>query len=152
MPHQVPLIATIAVGLAVAFVCGFLATRLRLSPIVGYLLAGILVGPHTPGFVGDADIASQLAEIGVILLMFGVGMHFSLSDLREVRGIAVPGALVQILVAVGLGVSATTLWGWSLPTGIVFGLALSVASTVVMVRALEQRGTLNSTEGRIAVG
>jgi CPA2 family monovalent cation:H+ antiporter-2 len=150
--EHVPLIAAIAVGIALAFIGGMLATKARLSPIVGYLLAGIAVGPFTPGFVADAQIAAQLAEIGVILLMFGVGMHFSLRDLMEVRGIALPGAIVQIAAAVGLGLAATQLWGWSLPAGLVFGLALSVASTVVLLRALEQRGMLDSLEGRIAVG
>jgi CPA2 family monovalent cation:H+ antiporter-2 len=148
----VPLIAIIAVGLALAFIAGFIATRLRLPPIVGYLLAGVAIGPYTPGFVDDANLAPQLAEIGVILLMFGVGMHFSLRALLEVRRIAVPGALVQIGVAVCLGLGAAHAWGWSFSSGVVFGLALSVASTVVMLRALEQRGTLDSLEGRIAVG
>jgi len=150
--EHVPLIATIAVGIALAFIGGMVATKARLSPIVGYLLAGIAVGPFTPGFVADAGIAAQLAEIGVILLMFGVGMHFSLRDLLEVRGIALPGAIVQIAAAVGLGLAATQFWGWSLPAGVVFGLALSVASTVVLLRALGQRGMLDSLEGRIAIG
>jgi CPA2 family monovalent cation:H+ antiporter-2 len=149
---HVPLIATIAVGIALAFIGGMLAAKARLSPLVGYLLAGIAVGPFTPGFVADAQLAAQLAEIGVILLMFGVGMHFSLRDLMEVRGIALPGAIVQIGAAVGLGLAATQFWGWSLPAGLVFGLALSVASTVVLLRALAQRGMLDSLEGRIAVG
>ncbi|HEU4530427.1 MAG TPA: cation:proton antiporter [Steroidobacteraceae bacterium] len=152
MLHNVPLIAILAVGLAVAFFLGFVAARLRLPPLIGYLLAGIAVGPHTPGFVGDMDLAGQLAEIGVILLMFGVGMHFSVRDLMAVRGIAVPGAVAQIAVAVVLGAAAAATWGWSLPAGIVFGLALSVASTVVLLRALEQRGAVTSLEGRIAVG
>lgn len=152
MPPSVPLIATIAVGLAVAFVLGFVAVRLRMPAIIGYLVAGILVGPFTPGFVADAGLASQLAEIGVILLMFGVGMHFSLADLRAVRAIAVPGAVVQILVATVLGAALASLWNWPLVSGIVFGLALSVASTVVMLKALEQGGLLDSVNGRIAVG
>ncbi|HSC09068.1 MAG TPA: cation:proton antiporter, partial [Steroidobacteraceae bacterium] len=152
MPHHVPLIATIAVGLAVAFLLGFVAARLRLPPIIGYLLAGVAVGPFTPGFVADTHLAPQLAEIGVILLMFGVGMHFSLADLREVRGIAIPGAIVQIAVATALGAGMATIWGWPLLSGLVFGLALSVASTVVLLKALEQHGALDSVNGRIAVG
>jgi len=150
--HDVPLIAILAIGLALAFFLGFLASRLRLPPLIGYLLAGIAVGPYTPGFVGDQKLAAQLAEIGVILLMFGVGMHFSVRDLMAVRGIAIPGALVQIAVAVVLGAAAASTWGWQLESGIVFGLALSVASTVVLLRALEQRAAVTSLEGRIAVG
>ncbi len=152
MPHQTDLIATIAVGLGLAFVFGLVASRLRLPPLVGYLLAGIIVGPATPGFVADAELAAQLAEIGVMLLMFGVGMHFSIKDLLAVRRIALPGALVQITVATLLGLGLTTVWGWSLGEGLVFGLCLSVASTVVLLRALEERGALDSTNGRIAVG
>ncbi len=152
MLHDVPLIAILAIGLALAFFLGFLASRLRLPPLIGYLLAGIAVGPYTPGFVGDQKLAAQLAEIGVILLMFGVGMHFSVRDLMAVRGIAIPGALVQIAVAVVLGAAAASTWGWQLESGIVFGLALSVASTVVLLRALEQRAAVTSLEGRIAVG
>jgi CPA2 family monovalent cation:H+ antiporter-2 len=146
------LVATIAVGLAFAFALGFVAVRLRMPAIIGYLIAGILVGPFTPGFVADTGLASQLAEIGVILLMFGVGMHFSLADLRAVRAIAVPGAVAQIMVATVLGTVLATFWGWSPVSGIVFGLALSVASTVVMLKALEQRGLLDSVNGRIAIG
>lgn len=152
MPHETSLIATIAVGLALAFPFGLLAHRLRLTPIVGYLLAGLAVGPFTPGFVADAEISAQLAEIGVILLMFGVGIHFSLNDLLAVRNIAVPGALGKILLATLLGVGLATLWGWSLGAGIVFGLALSVASTVVLLKALEDRNAVESSDGRIAVG
>src|SRR4030095_4450041 len=129
------LIATIAIGCALA--CVFVAVRLHLPPVVGYLLAGIAVGPFTPGFVGDAHLAPQLAEIGVILLMFGVGMHFSLGDLLAARAVALPGALVQIAVATALGAGVAMLWGWTLESGVVFGLALSVASTVVLLRALE---------------
>src|SRR5215212_12137638 len=140
--HQTELIATIAVGLSAAFVGGFIASRLRLPTIVGYLLAGIAVGPFTPGFVADQDIARQLAEIGVILLMFGVGLHFSIKDLLAVRRIAIPGALGQIAVATLLGIVIAWLWGWPLGAGLVFGLALSVASTVVLLRALEQRSAL----------
>src|SRR5258707_11682288 len=150
--HDVPLIATIAVSLAFAFVGGLLAVRLRLPPLVGYLLAGIVVGPFTPGFVADAKLAPQLAEIGIILLMFGVGLHFSVRDLLAVRNIAVPGALVQIVVTVALSYGVSRLWGWSTGAGLVLGLALSVASTVVLLRALETQGLLNSLSGRIAVG
>ena len=150
--HDVPLIATIAVSLAFAFVGGLLAMRLRLPPLVGYLLAGIVVGPFTPGFVADAHLAPQLAEIGVILLMFGVGTHFSIRDLFAVRGVALPGAFTQIIVATALGAGVATLWGWSLGAGIIFGLSLSVASTVVLLRALEDRDMINSNDGRIAIG
>ena len=142
----------VAIGLAFAFVGGFAAVRLRLPALVGYLLAGIAVGPFTPGFVGDPKLASQLAEIGVILLMFGVGMHFSVADLWAVRSIAVPGALAQIVAATALGTGVAYLWGWSLGAGLVFGLALSVASTVVLLRALESSGKMKTADGRIAVG
>jgi K+:H+ antiporter len=152
MPHETSLIATIAVGLAFAFIGGFIAVRLRLPPLVGYLLAGIAIGPFTPGFVADAKLAPQLAEIGVILLMFGVGMHFSVRDLLAVRGIALPGALAQIVMATAFGAGVAHLWGWTLGAGLVFGLALSVASTVVLLRALEARGRLDTHDGRIAVG
>ncbi|WP_238179080.1 cation:proton antiporter domain-containing protein, partial [Methylobacterium oxalidis] len=130
MPHATELIAIIALGLVLAFVCGMVAQRLRLPPLVGYLLAGVLVGPYTPGFVGNSELAGQLAEIGVILLMFGVGLHFSIKDLMAVRGIALPGAIVQIAVATAMGAGLSLAWGWSLGAGLVFGLALSVASTV----------------------
>jgi CPA2 family monovalent cation:H+ antiporter-2 len=152
MRHDTALITTIAVGLALAFIFGFAAARLRLPPLVGYLVAGVVVGPFTPGFVADSRLASQLAELGVILLMFGVGLHFSLRDLLAVRRIAVPGAIAQIIVATALGAGVARLWGWSLGAGLVFGLALSVASTVVLLRALEERGVLESVNGRIAVG
>jgi len=152
MPHDISLISTIAVGLSFAFVGGILAFRLRLPPLVGYLVAGIAVGPFTPGFVADVELAPQLAEIGVILLMFGVGMHFSIGDLLAVRKIAVPGAIGQIIVSTLLGAGVATLWGWSFGAGMVFGLALSVASTVVLLRALEERGILNSKEGQITIG
>jgi CPA2 family monovalent cation:H+ antiporter-2 len=152
MPHETALIATIAAGLGLAFVLGFIATRLNLPPLVGYLVAGIAVGPFTPGFVADAGLAAQLAEIGVILLMFGVGLHFSIGDLLAVRGIAIPGAIAQITVATALGAVVSHFWGWTWGEGIVFGLALSVASTVVLLRALEERGALDSVNGRIAVG
>ncbi len=152
MPHHTELIAALAIGLTLAFFGGLLATRLRLPPLVGYLLAGIAVGPFTPGFVADAHIAAQLSEIGVILLMFGVGLHFSIQDLLAVRRIAIPGAIVQIVVATLLGLGAAHLWGWPPGQGLVFGLALSVASTVVLLRALEERGTLSTPSGQIAVG
>lgn len=152
VPHDTPLISTLAVGLGLAFVFGYIAVQLRLSPLVGYLLAGMAVGPFTPGFVADATLAPQLAEIGVILLMFGVGMHFSVGDLLAVRNIALPGAVVQIAVATALGAGLASFWDWSLGAGLVFGLALSVASTVVLLRALEAQNTLHSENGRIAVG
>ncbi len=152
MPHDVSLIATIAAGFGLALLLGFAATRLRMPPLVGYLLAGVMIGPATPGFVADVGLASQLAEIGVMLLMFGVGLHFSVSDLMAVRRIAVPGAVVQILVAVAFGMTTALLWGWSIGGALVFGLCLSVASTVVLLRALEGRGLLKSVNGQIAVG
>lgn len=152
MPHEIHLISTIAAAFGFAMILGLLAARLRLPPLVGYLLAGIFIGPFTPGFVGDIGLASQLAEIGVMLLMFGVGLHFSLADLMKVKSIAIPGAVVQILVAVGLGAMAATAWGWPGSTAIVFGLCLSVASTVVLLRALETRGQLQSVNGQIAIG
>ena len=152
MPHETELISTIVMGLVIAFAGGFLASKVRLPPLVGYLLAGVAIGPFTPGYVGDQELANQLAEIGVILLMFGVGLHFSIGDLMAVRRIAVPGALGQIAVATALGAAIAWGWGWSLGAGLVFGLALSVASTVVLLRALEERGALESGAGRIAVG
>ena len=152
MPHETALLATIAAGLGLAFVFGLVATRLRLPPIIGYLMAGIAVGPFTPGYVADAGIASQLAELGVILLMFGVGLHFSIGDLLAVRRIAVPGALAQIAAATAMGAGLAHFWGWSWATGLVFGLSLSVASTVVLLRALEGIGALDSNDGQIAVG
>ncbi|TKR34165.1 Kef family K(+) transporter [Luteimonas gilva] len=152
MPHHTSLIAILCVGFVLAFVLGLLAQRLRLSPLVGYLVAGILAGPFTPGFVGDQTLAPQLAEIGVILLMFGVGLHFSLRDLMAVKAIALPGAVIQIAVATVLG-WALALWlGWSHGAGLMFGLALSVASTVVLLRALEERRLLETGKGRIAIG
>jgi CPA2 family monovalent cation:H+ antiporter-2 len=152
VPHEVTLISTIAAALGLALVMGFIAARLKLPVLVGYLLAGIIIGPATPGFVADVELSNQLAEIGVMLLMFGVGLHFSLEDLLAVRRIALPGAVFQIAVATLLGIGAATLWGWSLAAGIVFGLALSVASTVVLLKALESRGVLETVNGRIAVG
>ena len=152
MPHSVTLISTIAAGLGLALIMGFIAARLRLPVLVGYLTAGIIIGPATPGFVADVELSSQLAEIGVMLLMFGVGLHFSLDDLLAVRRIALPGAVVQITVATALGMAVSATWGWSLAAGLVFGLALSVASTVVLLKALEHRGVLDSVNGRIAIG
>ena len=152
MPHDTTLIATIVVGLTFAFAGGLVASKLRLPPLVGYLLAGVAVGPFTPGFVADEALAAQLAEIGIILLMFGVGLHFSIKDLIAVRGIAIPGAIGQIVFATALGAGVTHLWGWPFGAGLIFGLALSVASTVVLLRALEERNILDSDNGRIAVG
>jgi len=137
VPHEVSLIATIAAALGLALIMGFVAVRLKIPVLVGYLIAGIVIGPATPGFVADVGLAGQLAEIGVMLLMFGVGLHFSLEDLLKVRRIALPGAIVQICVATLLGVGLSSLWGWDLAGGLIFGLALSVASTVVLLRALE---------------
>lgn len=152
MPHSITLITTIAASLGLALIMGLIANRLKLPPIVGYLIAGIMIGPATPGFVADIELSSQLAEVGVILLMFGIGLHFSLEDLLAVRRIALPGAIVQIGVATSLGAGVATLWGWNLGASLVFGLALSVASTVVLIRGLEQRNLLQTTNGRIAVG
>ena len=152
MPHAVSLITTLAAGFGLALVLGFIATKLRLPALVGYLVAGIIIGPATPGFVADAAIASQLAEIGVMLLMFGVGLHFSLADLMSVRKVALPGALVQMVVATGMGAGVATSWGWPLGAALVFGISLSVASTVVLLKALESRGVLESGDGSIAVG
>ena len=150
--HNTPLLATIAAGLVLAYLLGLLAHRLRVSPLVGYLLAGIVVGPFTPGFVADQALANELAEIGVILLMFAVGLHFSLEDLMSVRAIALPGAVAQIAVATMLGMGLAWALGWSTVAGLVFGLALSVASTVVLIRALQERRMLETERGRIAVG
>jgi len=150
--HDISLISTIAVGLVYGLIGGYLASRLRLPPLVGYLVAGVALGPFTPGIVADAKLAPQLAEIGVILLMFGVGMHFSIRDLLAVRKIAVPGALVQIASAVALTCAVASLWGGSLGSSVVMGLALSVASTVVLLRALEVQGILKSASGQIAIG
>ena len=152
MPHETPLIATIVVGLALAFVLGAAVQKLRVSPLVGYLLAGVAIGPHTPGFVADQALANELAEIGVILLMFGVGLHFSLKDLLSVRAIAIPGAIAQIAVASLLGLGLAKFLGWPLGAGIVYALALSVASTVVLLRALQEHRLIQSEQGRIAVG
>ncbi|MBY4608078.1 Kef family K(+) transporter [Rhizobium sp. 9T] len=152
MPHDTPLISTIVGGLVLAFIFGALAHRLRMPPLVGYLVAGVLVGPHTPGYVADQNLAPELAEIGVILLMFGVGLHFSLKDLMSVRGIALPGAIAQIAFATLLGWGLGALMGWPTGGSLVFGLALSVASTVVLLKALQERRLVETERGRIAVG
>jgi CPA2 family monovalent cation:H+ antiporter-2 len=152
MQHVPPLVSTLAIGLVLAFSFGVLAHRFKLPPLVGYLLAGIVIGPFTPGFVADQNIANQLAEVGVILLMFGVGLHFSLKDLLSVRGIAIPGALAQGLVATPLGMAVGWALGWPLGAGIIFGVALSVASTVVLLRVLQERRLVETERGRITVG
>ena len=152
MEHETTLIAMIAAGIGLAFVLAMVAVQFKLPPLIGYVLAGVVIGPFTPGFEADSVLAQQLSEIGVILLMFGVGIHFSLADLLAVRRIAVPGAFVQIAIATLLGFLVSRLWGWPWGAGVVFGLCLSVASTVVLLRAMEARGMLDSTDGRIAVG
>jgi CPA2 family monovalent cation:H+ antiporter-2 len=152
MEHNTPLISTVVVGLVLAFILGLIAQRIRVSPLVGYLLAGVFMGPFTPGYVADQNIANELAEIGIILLMFGVGLHFSLKDLLSVKNIAIPGAIVQIAVATLLGIGLGEALGWSFGGGLVFGLALSVASTVVLLRALQERRLVDSERGRIAIG
>ena len=152
MLHETPLIATIVGGLGLAFVLGAIAHRFRIPPLVGYLFAGIAVGPFTPGFVADQGLASELAELGVILLMFGVGLHFSLEDLLSVRAIALPGAIVQIAIATFLGFGLALLMGWTVGAALVFGIALSVASTVVLLRAVQERHLMGTERGRIAVG
>lgn len=152
MEHNTPLISTVVVGLVLAFVLGLIAQRIRVSPLVGYLLAGVFMGPFTPGYVADQKIANELAEIGIILLMFGVGLHFSLKDLLSVKNIAIPGAIVQIAVATLLGIGLGEALGWGFGGGLVFGLALSVASTVVLLRALQERRLVDSERGRIAIG
>lgn len=152
MPHNTELITTIAVSLGLAMVLGFIAARMKMPPVAGYLLAGIIIGPATPGFVADVGLASQLAEIGVMLLMFGVGLHFSVDDLLAVRSVVIPGAIVQMLISAGLGITVALFWGWTPGAAVVFGLALSVASTVVVLRALEAGQTLQSMNGRIAIG
>lgn len=152
MHHATPLITTLVGGLVMAFLLGMLANRLRISPLVGYLVAGVLSGPFTPGYVADTQLAPELAELGVILLMFGVGLHFSLKDLLAVKTIAIPGAIAQITVSTLLGMGLAALFSWSVVTGIVFGLALSTASTVVLLRALEERQLIDSKRGQIAIG
>src|SRR5471030_2599828 len=152
MHNSTPLITTIVGGLVLAFLFGMLANRLKISPLVGYLAAGVLAGPFTPGFVADTSLASELAEIGVILLMFGVGLHFSVKDLLSVKSVAVPGALLQMTIGTLLGLGLARLMGWSVAAGLVYGLALSVASTVVTMRALQDRRLVETHRGRIAVG
>ncbi|HTD90949.1 MAG TPA: cation:proton antiporter, partial [Burkholderiales bacterium] len=137
MPHNAALITTIAASLGLAMIMGYLAARIKMPPMAGYLLAGIIIGPATPGFVADVGLASQLAEIGIMLLMFGVGLHFSLADLLEVRRLVVPGAILQMCISGGLGVAVAVLWGWPIGSAVVFGLAISVASTVVVLRTLD---------------
>ncbi|MFM7283412.1 MAG: cation:proton antiporter, partial [Planctomycetia bacterium] len=152
MPHETALLALLAGGLGLAFVFGLLAARIGLPPLVGYLVAGITIGPFTPGIVADSGLATQFSEVGVILLMFGVGIHFSPKDLLAVRRIALPGALLQIAGSTLLGTMLAHWWGWSWTAGVIFGMCLAVASTVVLLRALEDQNRLDSTEGRIAVG
>ncbi|WP_104472075.1 cation:proton antiporter [Acinetobacter indicus] len=152
MPHDVELIILLAVGFGLALLFGYIAARLRLPPLIGYLVAGILISPNTPGVVGDIHLANQLAELGVMFLMFGVGMHFSLNDLMQVKRIALPGAILQITVATLLGIGVSMMWGWSFGSALVFGLSLSCASTVVLLKALGDRGLLDSVNGKIAVG
>src|SRR5690606_3927073 len=151
MDHH-PLIATIALGLVLAFVLGAVAQKLRISPLVGYLVAGIVVGPYTPGFVAAQSLAGELAEIGIILLMFGVGLHFSIGSLLSVASIAIPGAIGQIAMATVLGMGLAWAMGWNIAAGLIFGLALSCASTVVLLRAMQERRLLETTRGKIAVG
>ncbi|MCE7878987.1 MAG: cation transporter, partial [Betaproteobacteria bacterium PRO3] len=152
MPHDVTLIATFAVGFVLAFVFGVLANGLRLPPLVGYLVAGVVIGRFATGVVATAQVAGQLADIGVILLMFGVGLHFSVADLMAVRRIVLIGPVVQIAIATALGTGIAMLWGWSVGAGIVFGLCLSVASTVVVLKGLEDRNEVSTASGRIAIG
>src|SRR6478752_10132682 len=152
MPHYTPLISTIVVALVLAFAFGVLAHRLRFSPLVGYLLAGILISPFTPGYVADQGLANELAEIGVILLMFGVGLHFSLEDLLSVHGIAVSGAAAQVFLAIPLALALGWWQGWTPAAGVIFGIALSVASTVVVLRLLQERRLIETERGRITVG
>ena len=152
MPHETALIFTLAAGFGLAFLLGMVAQRLRLPPLVGYLLAGVALGPFTPGMTADVGLAAQLAEVGVVLLMFGVGLHFSMNDLLAVRRVAVPGALLRIVIVSALTAAVARLWGWSWAGGVVLGLALSVASTVVVLRQLEALDILDSADGRVAVG
>src|SRR5574343_1048323 len=150
--HATPLITTLVAALVAAFALGALALRLRLPPLLGYLAAGIIIGPFTPGFVADGHLAAELAELGVILLMFGVGLHFSIPDLWAVRRIALPGAFAQIGVAIALGCGIGVLLSWNEPQGVLYGIALSVASTVVLLKALEEHGKLETPAGKVAVG
>ncbi len=152
MIHDVGIIATLAIGFGLALVFGYIAVRLKIPPLVAYICAGIVIGPFTPGFVGDANVINQLAEVGVMLLMFGVGLHFSLGNLLSVKKIAIPGAIVQIVAAVSLSAWVALGWGWSVPESLVFGLCLSVASTVVLLRMLESKNLIDTINGHIAVG
>ena len=152
MSHDTPLLATLAAALLAAWVLGLLAQRLRFSPIVGYLLAGVAIGPNTPGFVADLQIASQLAEVGVVLLMFGVGLHFHVEDLMEVKGVAIPGVVVKTLLVAGLGLAIGRAFGWPAADGLLLGVALSVASTVVLLRGLEAHNLVATPAGRMAIG
>src|SRR5215471_12905377 len=152
MQHELPILLNITVALLAAFVGGLLARQLKLPSLVGYLLAGVAIGPFTPGFIGDLFTIQQLAELGVIFLLFDVGLHFSLRDLWAVRDSAISGALIQLVVITGLGLGLARLWGWSLAAGILLGLALSIASTVVMIRNLMDQGLLNTSHGQVAVG
>jgi CPA2 family monovalent cation:H+ antiporter-2 len=152
MPHDTTLISTIVAGLVLAFILGAIANRLKMPVIVGYLIAGVCVGPHSPGFVADTSLASQLADLGVVLLMFGVGLHFSLKDLLSVKAIAIPGALLRIVVATGMGMGLALLLHWPLAGALVFGLALAVSSTVVTLKVLQDKHLVDSDRGRIATG
>ena len=152
LPHEITLVTTIAAALGLALVFGFLAAKIRLPPLVGYLVAGTLLGPAMSGYIADVEMAGQLAEVGVMLLMFGVGLHFSIDDLGQVRKIALPGAMLQMAASTVAGWSLARLWGWDDAASLVFGLSLSVASTVVLIKILESRGILETTNGRIAVG
>ncbi|MEO8302455.1 MAG: cation:proton antiporter, partial [Rhizomicrobium sp.] len=152
MEHMSPLIGVLVIGLGLAFVLGTAAQRLKLPPLVGYLLAGVVVGPFSPGVVIDQHLTLQLADIGVVLLMFGVGLHFKPRDLMEVKGTVVPGAMLQMAIITALGVGASIAFGWPVGQGLVFGLCLSVASTVVVMRALQDRRLTETRRGRIAIG
>ena len=152
MPHELPLLINIAIASSYALVGGLLARRVGLPPIAGYLLAGVAMGPFTPGFVGDPHSIGQLAELGVIFLMFGVGLHFSFTDLWQVRDIAIPGAVIQMAIATGLGYALTRSWGWTPSASLLLGVAVSVASTVVLLRGLMDHGLLETPHGRVAVG
>ena len=152
MPHELPLLINIAIALSYALVGGLLARRVGLPSIAGYLLAGVAMGPFTPGFVGDPHSIGQLAELGVIFLMFGVGLHFSFTDLWQVRDIAIPGAVIQMTIATGLGYALTRSWGWTPSASLLLGVAISVASTVVLLRGLMDHGLLETPHGRVAVG
>ncbi len=147
-----PLIGTLVTAFLLAFLFGTLAHRFRISPIIGYVMAGICVGPFTPGYIANQALASELADIGVVLLMFGVGLHFSVKELLAVRGLVLPGALFEVIVMTSLGIGLGVFFGWPLGAAILFGLALSVASTVVVLRTLEERRFLQSERGRVAVG